>query len=531
MDCGYGAGQVTTGMTIGYNSPIADGNTAYSVAEDQQAIATDYATNIAATLNMLIDKWNQLYTLGILANGGAPQYIQNWWFAAWAYNSGVQPADASLGNSNGCSPGPTCTDTGGSGGNWGLGWSNNPADPSYVADRAMFNDSAADTSTPQDWSYPEKVVGWALSPLVRYDYASGEWEDVYPAATLPTGVAASAAEPSTSQFCSVSLDNCEPDTATDVTGKADSAGLCTLSDFHCWMHEPVAWVACASYCATQTLAYTSSSSEPSATDIYPSDGCTTAGSGTGDTIPADAVIVDGPQAVGAACIGSTPSWTSQGTMSFHFPESATSCTSECILNQGKIDFHQAGGGLDGHMWFSHMINPPNDTGTSSIDDSMTATWTPPSSSTGWTRIEVHIPQSGATTNQANYIIDLGGSQGTRHRLVNQHQNSNEWVDLGTFDLASGADVSLSNYNTYSPATDGGDVAFDAVAFVPATQPTVNYVAIGDSYSAGDGLTPYTYDSNVTYSRAGSPTSATARRARLTRNCLPIPASTTLRSPR
>ena len=127
-DCGYGVGQITTGMSV------ADGSSVYTPFQ-QQAIATDYASNIAASLNALIDKWNQLKGLNIIANGADPQYIENWYLAAWAYNTGLQP-NAGNGNTTGCSPSPTCTD---GDGYWGLGWLNNPANPNYPADRALFS--------------------------------------------------------------------------------------------------------------------------------------------------------------------------------------------------------------------------------------------------------------------------------------------------------------------------------------------------------------------------------------------------------
>jgi hypothetical protein len=57
-------------------------------------------------------------------------------------------------------------------------------------------------------------------------------------------------------------------------------------------------------------------------------------------------------------------------------------------------------------------------------------------------------------------------------------------------------VSLSNS---SPALagiteDGGDIAFDAVAFIPTVPSTIRYVALGDSYSSGESMSPYEADS-------------------------------------
>lgn len=161
-DCGYGVGQVTTGMSV------ADGNSVYTPFQ-QQAIATDYASNIAASLNALIDKWNQLKALNIIANDAAPQYIENWYLAAWAYNTGLQP-NAENGNTTGCSPSPTCTDVDGY---WGLGWANNPANPNYPADRQLFSaNDDFDTKHPNLWPYQEKVIGWAYTPLASMSQAS-----------------------------------------------------------------------------------------------------------------------------------------------------------------------------------------------------------------------------------------------------------------------------------------------------------------------------------------------------------------------
>ncbi|MHA6757331.1 golvesin C-terminal-like domain-containing protein [Streptacidiphilus sp. PAMC 29251] len=490
VDCGYGVGQVTTGMTIGYTGAIADASSSYTVAEQQQAIATDYASNVAASLNLLIDKWNQLYTAGVLANGGDPEYVENWYFALWAYNTGVEPS-AAFGNTTGCAPGPNCTD---GAGNWGLGWTNNPADPTFAADRADFTaGSDYDTSHPQYWPYQERVLGWAATPVQRYDYATGQWVKAYASGLWQTP-SHQPAEPAYESLCTAA-DSCIPSAVPDESGTADSAGKCAQASGHCWWNQPQSWTNCALNCGVEKITYTAASARPSFTDIYPPDGCTSSG------LPTNAVIVDTTVTAGT-CSG-TPTWQSQGTMSFFFPTSVNSaCTSQCINYQGKIDFHQIGTGLGGHVFFTHMIDTPTDAGTSYTDDSMTATWAPPSTVSGWTRIKVHIPSSGATTRMANYRINLGGGQ-QRHRLVNQYQNQNTWLDLGSFDLSAGASVSLSNYNTYAAHGDGGDVAFDAVAFVPTVKPKVNYVALGDSYAAGDGLVPYQYGSNTAYADGAS----------------------------
>lgn len=472
VDCGYGVGQVTTGMTIGYTDQIADGSTAFTTAEEQQAIATDYASNIAATLNMLIDVWNELYTDGIVANGGASQYIENWWFATWAYNSGIEPT-AKLGNTTGCTPGPDCTD---GNGDWGLGWANNPANPVYPGDRKAFTNSSTDTSTPQDWSYEEKVMGWAATPLVRYAYGSGSWASAYAAGHWS---GSGPDDPPLSQFCypgSVG-DNCTPDGANDDFNGTDDAGLCTLTGSyadHCWWHISSTWTTeCSTVCGTAVLTYNASSTRPSFTDIYPPD-CSTSG------LPSNIVIVGDTTVPSAATCDQT--WTYQGSFSVNFPyDPATDCVAPCIDYPGKIDFHQAGVGFGGHIWFTHTQQTATVTGT----------WTPPSSVSGWTRVLIHVPDSGAVTEQAAYTIGpLADQDGQSEiRWVNQHTNENSWIDLGVFDLAAGATVSLSN-QTYD-GNGSTDIAFDAVGFAPLAQKPADFVVqLGDSYSSGEGAEPY-----------------------------------------
>ena len=485
VDCGYGVGQVTTGMAASTpaGTPVADGNMAYTTAEQQQAIATDYASNIAASLNLLVDKWNALKAAGILANGGDPTYIENWWFALWAYNSGIQP-DANHGNTTGCTPGPNCTD---GAGNWGLGWFNNPANPRLPADRGVFSNAPVNTKVPNHWTYPELVIGWSGSPVARFDYVANQWGTAYQAANW---LNETVRVPPYNQFCAA-VNSCTPNGAPDLNG-AMAAGLCAAKNSDCWWHQPVTWLQCTDAgfpCGAQAITYAAGTAEPSGADPYPAD-CSTS------SLPASAVIVDDVTTPSAVSCGKT--WTDKGNFSLHFPQSSFSgCTTNCELYQGKIDFHQLGAGFGGHVWFTHTVPPAVDDNGNVINKAVTGTWTPPASTTGWTRVKVHIPAGGGgNTAQADYTIQLGNGQ-TRHRLVNQHWNKNTWVDLGTFNLSAGASVSLSNVNAHVPPqeVDGSDIAFDAMAFIPSVKPTVDYVAIGDSYSAGQGGEPYNPDSD------------------------------------
>jgi hypothetical protein len=468
VDCGYGVGQITTGMSK------ADGDTVYT-PQQRQAIATDYASNVAASLNALIDKWNQVNARGLTVNNGDGRFIENWYLAAWAYNTGVQP-DGNHGNTTGCAPGPLCDD---GAGHWGLGWSNNPANPNYPVDRGVFQSTDDfDTRNPQLWPYQEKVIGWAATPVRRYDYSTDTWEPAYQPGNWVG--APRLAPPST--FCTAA-NSCVVQDPSAPNGL--STGECQLGDLHCWWHEPnVAWVDCApgttaSPCGTDSLPFPPGSGEPANASVYPPD-CAQPG------LLASASIVD--EVTVPSTMPCAKSWSDSGSFALSFPyRPDPSCTSSCINYPGKIDFHQLSTGFGGHLWFTHTAPVA----------SVTATWIPPSTTTGWTRIKVHIPQSGATTRQADYQISLG--DGTfRHRVVNQGGFANTWVDLGAFNLAAGASVSLSNAspNIVSFRADGGDIAFDAVAFIPSTAPVASYVALGDSYSSGESNTPFDPDSDV-----------------------------------
>ncbi len=498
VDCGYGIGQVTTGMAMSTpaGTSVADGSMTYTTAEQQQAIATDYASNIAATVNMLIDKWNQLEAAGITLGDGNPKYIENWWFAVWAYNSGIEPGTAAFGNTTGCTPGPNCTDNGGSGGNWGLGWANNPANPAFPADRGTFTDSAADTKVPNHWTYPELVMGWAYSPVPRFNYATGEWGPAYAPATGE----GQPDSPPLSFFCTA-VDNCTPDAAPDANGTADSAGLCNAANDHCWWHTATSWVTCStsSLCGTENLTYTSSSAKPLGTDIYPAD-CralgtasgSTSSDSTGATPPTGSIVVDDTTVPSVASCDQT--WTDQGSFNLQFNYAPPGCDgcSDPIDYPGKVDFHQLGVGFGGHIWFTHT-EPTTD-----FADAVTGTWTPPALN-GWTRVYVHIPDNGDTTQQAPYTITTGMSSGITQetRYVNTDLSTNEWVSLGVFQFSSANPQGISLTNS-TPDGDGTqDIAFDSVAFQPLSAKPANVVVqMGDSYSSGEGAEPYTAGTDV-----------------------------------
>jgi len=431
-DCGYGIAQVTDGMHIG--------DTIFS-AHGQIKIAVDYQENIAAGLQILESTWNQLYSAGIIANNGDPQYLENWYYAIWAYNSGIEPAGSY--NTTGCTPGPSCT---GPDGTWGLGWANNPENPVYLPSRAPYlQDTYADAAHPGNWPYQERVLGWMASPLQRYSsfaytgptYHGGEtWPQIAPFAT----------------FCNLSANDCDPNNTNSAN---PGAGHCMLNDYECWWHQPATWIStCSTTCATSSYAYTTGSTEPANPDPDPPT-CNVDTS----VVPSSAVIVDSQPSPPLNLQGcSSENWSSKGTFAYSY---GTDSAGDPI---GAVDTHQVGSGLGGHTFFTH-------TEDGSIPDEInTGTWTPSLPSLQYYKIKLHIPHLGADATDVVYTINPGGGASPWKIRVNQAWNEETWVTIGTFAMQNGGNVVLSNQsndiNTTGAAYYNFDVAFDAIAFIP-----------------------------------------------------------------
>ena len=430
-DCGYGIGQVTSGMRLG--------DTQFS-AHGQLKIAVDYEENIAAGLQILESTWNQLYADGITANGGDPGKLENWYFAVWAYNTGIQP-NAANGNTTGCTPGPSCT---GPDGTWGLGWSNNPANLDYPPSRDPYlKDTYADAAHPSSWPYQERVLGWMASPIQRYssraysapDYHGGKtWVQPAPFNT----------------FCTVAADHC--DFSTTNTSNP-GAGHCMLNDFECWWHNPVTWISdCATTCATSAYEVTTGSTEPSDPDDYPPS-CSL------DTkvVPSSAIVVDDePSPLNLVGCGSS-NWSNNGTFTMSY---GTNAAGDPI---GAIDVHQLGSGLGGRVLFSHV-----ESGAKPAEIN-TGTWTPVLPKLQYYKIKIHFPRLGARATNVVYKINPGGGVAPWKYRVNQAWNSEQWATVATVAMENGGNVQLTNQSA-SVATGSdytqNDVAFDAIAFIP-----------------------------------------------------------------
>jgi RHS repeat-associated protein len=428
-DCGYGIGQVTDGMHVG--------DTQFS-AHGQIKIAVDYQENMAAGLQILESTWNQLYAAGITANGGDPKYLENWYFATWAYNSGIQP-NAANGNTTGCTPGPSCT---GPDGTWGMGWSNNPANPDYPPSRLPYLQATyADAAHPSSWPYQERILGWMASPIQRYDasaynpptYHGASWTQAAPYTTM----------------CTIAANHCDP---SAVNTSNPDAGHCQLDDYECWWHAPVTWISGCSTCTTSSYEV-SGGSEPSNPSPNPPT-CSIDHS----VVAANAIIVDDQPSPPTNLQGCGNNYTSNGTFTMNY---GTNANGDPI---GAIDVHQLGAGLGGHIVFSHTEDGSN---ANLIN---TGTWTPNLPSLQYYKIKLHIPALGADATNVIYTVNPGGAASPWKIRVNQAWNTETWVTIGTFAMQNGGNVVLSNQSTSIPGSGSKysdyDVGYDGVAFIP-----------------------------------------------------------------
>ncbi|MFB7600781.1 hypothetical protein [Streptomyces sp. NPDC056160] len=434
-DCGYGVTQVTDGMRLAGKEK--KGETAMSVTR-QEAVALDYTANIAAGVNILIDKWNQTRREGLVINNGDPKYLENWFFALWAYNTGFYPKDKTAENH----------------GVWGVGFTNNPANPIWKANRRPFlqaaggGDNYADAAHPQDWPYQEKVLGWAARPLSALEspgtmvagYRQAWWNNDYYRTTV---------KPSESLFCTAA-NECDPSKIGDNDSNEPGQGACTRSDLYCFWNQPVSWKNCTNgECGNETLRFNSTYPEEADGTAYPPN-CTTSG------LPAGALIVDDvPPDTPAHRPNCTPPPTT-GSFSFDFG-----------TDSARMDLHQLGAGFGSHFYFAHTRK--NDLTGSRMQ--ATGVWSLGRTiAQGQAKVFVHLPDHGAQTAQATYQIVT--SAGTRNVTINQKGTSNRWAELGTYRFSNSVpQVKLSTIT--GDGTGDQDIAFDAVAFVPGRYSAVD----------------------------------------------------------
>ncbi|MEE4543357.1 hypothetical protein V2S66_15430 [Streptomyces sp. V4-01] len=430
-DCGYGIAQVTTGMSV-LKSPQYD-------TLHAGAIATDYAANIAAGLDILAEKWNQLQDLQMHVNNNSPKYLENWYMALWGYNSGVYTD-------------PNNKE--------GLGYLNNPANPTYAPDRKAFLlYNYDDASKPAGWPYQEKVLGWSEVPQLTWNgnpsYAKPSFGGLGIMENLPTNYFL---------FCDQNVNACTP----------NAADPCPTWDDQCRWDASVSWIDDQQdgNSTREKLAYSLGSSEPPLQHANPTGPCL-------DGPVADdpyTLIVDDLDAHEDTYGCGDFEGADDGKFSLQLGDNFTYYRDDQTMRGtpyiAQIDLHQIGSGYDGHSFFTHSY-PTND-----WFHKVTASWepnpikVPPFDQPGGQRYDVwiHLPATAAQAIVRYNFIPGRNNDGfvTHNCRINQATHSNgqdTWLEMGSFPFWKGGRITADNL--HDAGTGDADVAFDAVAFEPA----------------------------------------------------------------
>lgn len=459
-DCGYGITQVTDHMRLA-GREHGKGGAAWDY-QKQRAVALDYAANVAAGLGILVEKWNQTRKAGLAVHDGNPAKLENWFFALWAYNSGFYE------NVNGNDA-------------WGVGWANNPANPEWDAGRTPFmedrlgNEDASTAARPQNWPYPEKVLGFAAHPPAFLEspgtmvpaFRAAWWNGTGEDATVKGSAKYNRArvKPPEDLFCGP-YNWCEPSKISDGAKNEPGQGPCTRDDFKCWWHQSVQWKTDCSYeCGNEFFRFTSPDYDAEQADgtAYPPN-CTSSG------LPSGAIIVDdaptGTPSVRPNCPNSD--WTNEGTFTLDFGDGEAGIAHDgqtvSTVWPSKVDLHQLGGGFGGHFYFGHTRT--NDAKGQRLK--ITGTWKLNRELNSAAKVMVHIPDHGAQTQDARYRVKTphGWQEAPPvNQLLEGGKGKNRWVALGAYQF-SGAVPEVQVDTLVPSATGDEDIAFDAVAFVP-----------------------------------------------------------------
>ena len=461
-DCGYGVSQVTDGMRLHGRTRPGETARAYNT---QVMIATDYAVNVAAGLQILQEKWNQLQDAGVKINDNDPNKLENWFGAVWAYNSGYHlPGEA------------------GANGAFGLGWGNNPANTRYPVSRHEFGRLPTDFARPQQWPYPEKVMGFAANPPSAFEDENTEvrfFNNAYwnGEANLPDTDPDSAwynkkrVKPPVDLFCKPDKNQCDknapprtpnaPEVIGEPSGPCGHTNAAGQYDLKCWWHDAATWKSdCSFSCGVSSYRYWPDFPGEPADALVRFPACGGAG------LPGDAFVVDDVDSV------TNPGFAdgrreSQGCLRANL-DSGGSFGIEFSSNSfgkqtGRMDLHQASSAYGGHTWFTHAYG--NDDLGRKLK--MEATWTSSRTITGPLKVWAYLPvRSQKTQGALTYTVHTadGPVQATASALGAPGLPPN-WVELGTFRFAGKPKVSLSNWNA---GANGREIPFDAVAFLPST---------------------------------------------------------------
>lgn len=452
-DCGYGITQLTDGMRRTDPDPLS-----YS----KKAVATDYAVNIAAGLQKVQEKWNQVQNAGMRVHDNDFSNIENWFLAVWAYNSGFY------------APGERDPNA------WGLGWFNNPANPKYNPNRGSFGEDPRDFATPQNWPYPEKVMGFAANPPSGFEDENTEVPFFRPATWNgldgPAGIPGTAAnnrrnvKPDRWTFCNAS-NNCvkdgqytpnkpdNPNTPEDESTIGEPTGPCAHQDasgyydLRCWWHTSASWKEdnCNRTCGFEFIRYDypDFAAEPAGGISYPST-CNLSNLPN----PTTSLIVEHPAPSLRDPNCARPA--SSGAMSFRTDGRPAA----------MVDLHQIGSGLGGHMWQTTVkSNSPTDQKAA-----ITAEWQLNKMLKGKVTVWAFIPKHGTgKAKQAQYKVETAG--GVQTATVDQSLYSgNTWAMVGTFVFNNVPKVSLSSITPNGGPANNEIMVFDALAFSLPTLP-------------------------------------------------------------
>ena len=328
-DCGYGIGQITDGMQLGPGQTLP--------TDMQVRVAVDYATNVAAAVRILQEKWVQLHQLGITMNNDDPTKAENWYAAIWAYNRGVHQGS----------------------GYQGLGWFNNPANMMYPVRHTFLHSGTTttldDASQPNDWPYQERVFGWMEVPLTGADgfldyRGTYDWD---------SGVGSFLSTPGPTLFCSLAISNCDP--AQIGTGNDP----CPSENGACYWNAPVTWADCATQCINGTVTDAPNGHtyhtppgdpEPHVTPASASCDLSATSPGAGAIVVSDEtgfLPVDNPGQRSTNLMecpqtgtGLIPAASYHATFEIEDAQDQDALTSPDSL--AALDVHQIGGGLGGH---------------------------------------------------------------------------------------------------------------------------------------------------------------------------------------
>ncbi len=459
----------------------------------QEAAALDYTANIAAGQRVLADKWNVTNQDGLIVNNGDPKYIENWFFALWAYNSGYYPKAAAAQN----------------GGLWGVGFTNNPANPLWKANRTPFlegpagADDYSQASHPQDWPYPEKVIGWAARPLEGLE-SPGKMVSGFRPAWWTNNALRSTAKPAENLFCT-SANNCDPSKIGPNDKNEPGLGACKRDDLKCWWNQPVKWKDCTkAECGNEIMRFNDTYTEEADGTAYPPN-CSTQG------LPANAIVVDDvPNGTPIHRPGCQPPVNS-GTFNLEFGTPSA-----------KIDLHQIGAGYNSHFWFAHA----RQAGAEADRMKVTGTWKVTNPKQGQHEVFVHLPDHGAQAPNVQY--DIQTEWGVRSRVINQKGTTNRWVSIGYYDFSDRMEVKLST--TAAGGTGDLDVAFDAVAFAPSNYsfvPEINIPQPNPSAPDPDiyAQEPENYNLTAPFLRSGAEKKCTTKDKNGKYSCISLTPST------